>query len=57
MLTLNHLYAGYDNRNVLSDINLSVDPGQIYTIVDEVSGWGLLKSRAGYIKLSYTEKM
>jgi len=31
--------------------------GQIYTIVDEVSGWGLLKSRAGYIKLSYTEKM
>jgi len=51
MLTLNHLYAGYDNRNVLSDINLSVDPGQIYTIVGK-NGCGkstLLKTCAGLI--------
>lgn len=31
--------------------------GQIYTIVDEVKGWGKLKSGAGYIKLSYTVKI
>lgn len=31
--------------------------GQVYTIVDEVNGWGLLKSKVGYIKLSYTTKI
>ena len=31
--------------------------GQIYTIVDEMNGWGKLKSGAGYIKLSYTTKI
>lgn len=34
-----------------------VKRGQIYTIVDEVNGWGKLKSGAGYIKLSYTTKI
>ncbi len=34
-----------------------VKRGQIYTIVDEVNGWGLLKSKVGYIKLSYTVKI
>lgn len=31
--------------------------GQIYTIVDEVKGWGKLRSGCGYIKLSYTVKI
>lgn len=34
-----------------------VKRGQIYTIVDESKGWGRLKSRAGWIKLSYTVKI
>lgn len=38
-------------------INTQVRRGQIYTIVDEVNGWGRLKSNAGYIKLSYTTKI
>lgn len=35
----------------------TVKRGQVYTIVDEVKGWGLLKSKVGYIKLSYTTKI
>lgn len=31
--------------------------GSVYTIVDEINGWGKLKSGAGYIKLSYTAKI
>ena len=31
--------------------------GEVYTIVDEKSGWGKLKSGAGWIKLSYTVKI
>lgn len=38
-------------------INTQVRRGQIYTIVDEVNGYGKLKSGAGYIKLSYTTKI
>lgn len=38
-------------------VNTQVRRGQIYTIVDEVNGWGKLKSGAGYIKLSYTTKI
>jgi len=34
-----------------------VKRGQVYTIVDETNGWGKLKSGAGYIKLSYTERI
>ena len=34
-----------------------VKRGQVYTIVDEVNGWGKLKSGAGYIKLSYTVRV
>lgn len=34
-----------------------VKRGQIYTIVDEVKGWGKLKSGCGFIKLSYTTKI
>ena len=30
--------------------------GEVYTIVQEKSGWGQLKSGAGWIKLSYTKK-
>ena len=35
----------------------TVKRGQIYTIVEEKNGWGLLKSKAGWIKLSYTVKV
>lgn len=38
-------------------VTTQVRRGQIYTIVDEVNGWGKLKSGAGYIKLSYTTKI
>lgn len=38
-------------------VNTQVRRGQIYTIVDEVNGYGKLKSGAGYIKLSYTTKI
>jgi uncharacterized protein YgiM (DUF1202 family) len=38
-------------------VNTTVKKGQIYTIVDEKSGWGKLKSGAGWIDLSYTKKM
>lgn len=34
-----------------------VKRGSVYTIVSESSGWGQLKSGAGYIKLSYTVKV
>lgn len=34
-----------------------VKRGQVYTIVDEKTGWGKLKSGAGWIKLSYTIKI
>ena len=33
----------------------SVKQGEVYTIVDEIDGWGKLKSGRGYICLSYTE--
>ena len=35
----------------------TVKKNQIYTIVEEKSGWGKLKSGAGWIKLSYTQKV
>lgn len=38
-------------------VTTQVRRGQIHTIVDEVNGWGKLKSGAGYIKLSYTTKI
>lgn len=34
-----------------------VKRGQVYTIVDELNGWGKLKSGAGWIKLSYTKEL
>ena len=37
-------------------INTVVKKGEVYTIVAEENGWGKLKSGAGWIKLSYTEK-
>lgn len=38
-------------------VNTKVKRGQIYTIVDELNGWGKLKSGAGWIKLSYTTEV
>lgn len=38
-------------------ITTTVKRGQVYTIVDEVNGWGKLKSGAGYICLAYTVKV
>ena len=37
-------------------IAMTVKRGQVYTIVQESNGWGKLKSGAGWIKLSYTER-
>lgn len=38
-------------------ITTTVRRGQVYTIVDEVNGWGKLKSGAGYICLAYTVRV
>ena len=38
-------------------INTSVKRNEVYTIVEELNGWGKLKSGAGWIKLSYTKKV
>lgn len=38
-------------------INGVVHKGEAYTIVEEKSGWGRLKSGAGWIQLSYTKKV
>lgn len=34
----------------------TINRGQKYTIIEEKNGWGLLKSKIGWIKLSYTIK-
>ena len=39
------------------DISTSVNRGQVFTIVQVQNGWGKLKSGAGWINLSYTEKL
>ena len=38
-------------------INGTITDKGIYTIVDEVSGWGKLKSGAGWISLKYTKRL
>ena len=38
-------------------INTQVSRGQVYTIIGEKSGWGKLKSGAGWISLDYTKKI
>ena len=38
-------------------INTVVKKGEVFTIVGELNGWGKLKSGAGWIKLSYTERV
>ena len=37
-------------------VNTVVRKNEVYTIVEEVGGWGKLKSGAGYISLKYTVK-
>ena len=37
-------------------ITTRVRKNQVYTIVDEIDGWGKLKSGAGWISLKYTVK-
>ena len=43
--------------NAYSAITTTVKSGQVFTIVEERNGWGLLKSRVGWINLSYTKKL
>jgi N-acetyl-anhydromuramyl-L-alanine amidase AmpD len=38
-------------------ITTTIKKNGVYTIVDEFKGWGKLKSGAGWIKLSYTERV
>lgn len=38
-------------------IATQVKKNEVYTIVDELNGWGKLKSGAGWISLSYTQKL
>lgn len=38
-------------------INTQVKKGEVYTIVEEKSGWGKLKSAAGWISLEYVKKI
>ena len=39
------------------DVVTTVKEGEVFTIVQELNGWGKLKSGAGWIKLSYTKKV
>lgn len=43
--------AGTNNK-----INTQIKKNEVYTIVEEKNGWGKLKSGAGWICLSYTER-
>lgn len=43
--------------NASATITTTVAKGGVFTIVEEKNGWGLLKSHAGWINLSYTEKL
>lgn len=43
---------GLSNR-----VNTTVRQREVFTIVEEQNGWGRLKSGAGWISLSYTEKV
>lgn len=36
-------------------VNTSVKEGGVFTIVEEKNGWGMLKSKAGWISLKYTK--
>ena len=38
------------------DINMVIQKGGVYTIVEQQGNWGKLKSGAGWINLDYTEK-
>lgn len=38
-------------------ITTTVKKNQVYTIVAEMNGWGMLKSGAGWINLKYTKKL
>lgn len=44
------------NADIGSDIVTTVKNNERYTIVDEMNGWGKLKSGAGWISLDYTSK-
>lgn len=52
-----------DNLNVRAGagvgyrINTVVKKGEAFTIVDELNGWGKLKSGAGWINLGYTKRV
>ena len=41
---------------ILSKVTTQIKKNQIYTIVEEDSGWGKLKSGAGWINLKYVKK-
>lgn len=43
--------------SVQNSIKSVVKKGEVYTIVEEYNGWGRLKSGAGWLSLSYTEKL
>ena len=38
-------------------IKTDIKKGEVYTIVEELNGWGKLKSGAGWIRLKYTERV
>lgn len=52
---INNLYIR-ENPTINSKPKGFIKPG-VYTIIDEVHGWGKLKSGAGYICLKYIEKV
>lgn len=46
-----------DGAGTQYKINTTVKKGEVYTIVEELNGWGKLKSGAGWIALNCTIKM
>ena len=63
--TIKVIYKGADGLNVRAEantsskVNATIHFGQVYTIIEEKNGWGLLKSRIGWISLNskYVKKI
>jgi uncharacterized protein YgiM (DUF1202 family) len=46
-----------EKPNTSSKIVTQVKKNEVYTIIEEIGGWGRLKSKVGYICLDYTKKL
>ena len=45
------------SAGVFSKVTTVIHKDEVYTIIQEQNGWGLLKSKAGWINLKYTKRI